>query len=190
MEFFDKGDPCNDGMPYRFPVTTLNISRKKNKENKWVIEDKQFLKSACKKDIYRYNIFVSEGNKIASCCFSGEQVIKVYKEGIEYLITIKDFVKLFSNNDINKNINTNYLIDSFNFEKNIYEKTNIVGILCKNNEQNTLIEIEINELIIKVTPDHIFNALDLKDNVFKEICALDLLKNKDRFLLPIEEEIL
>lgn len=68
MEFFDKGDPCNDGMPYRFPVTTLNISRKKNKENKWVIEDKQFLKSACKKDIYRYNIFVSEGNKIASCC--------------------------------------------------------------------------------------------------------------------------
>jgi ribonucleoside-triphosphate reductase (formate) len=68
MEFFDKGDPMNDGMPYRFPVVTLNISKKKDKEGKWVIEDKQFLKSACKKDIYRYNIFVSEGNKIASCC--------------------------------------------------------------------------------------------------------------------------
>jgi ribonucleoside-triphosphate reductase len=68
MEFFDKGDPLNDGMPYRFPVVTLNISRKKNKEDNWVVEDKQFLKSICKKDIYRYNIFVSEGNKIASCC--------------------------------------------------------------------------------------------------------------------------
>jgi ribonucleoside-triphosphate reductase (formate) len=68
MEFFDKGDPMNDGMPYRFPVVTLNISKKRDKEGKWVIEDKQFLKSACKKDIYRYNIFVSEGNKIASCC--------------------------------------------------------------------------------------------------------------------------
>lgn len=68
MEFFDKGDPMNDGMPYRFPVVTANISRKKNKEGKWIIDDKQFLKSICKKDIYRYNIFVSEGNKIASCC--------------------------------------------------------------------------------------------------------------------------
>lgn len=68
MEFFDKGDPMNDGMPYRFPVATLNISKKKDKESKWIIEDKQFLKQACKKDIYRYNIFVSEGNKVASCC--------------------------------------------------------------------------------------------------------------------------
>jgi ribonucleoside-triphosphate reductase len=68
MEFFDKGDPMNDGMPYRFPVATLNISKKKDKEGKWIIEDRQFLKQACKKDIYRYNIFVSEGNKVASCC--------------------------------------------------------------------------------------------------------------------------
>ncbi|MDD5651152.1 MAG: anaerobic ribonucleoside-triphosphate reductase [Candidatus Nanoarchaeia archaeon] len=68
MEFFDKGDPCNNGMPYRFPVVTLNVSKKKNKDGNWIIEDKQFLKSICKKDIYRYNIFVSEGNKIASCC--------------------------------------------------------------------------------------------------------------------------
>ncbi|OQB40862.1 MAG: anaerobic ribonucleoside triphosphate reductase [candidate division CPR1 bacterium ADurb.Bin160] len=68
MEFFDKGDPLNDGMPYRFPVSTLNISKKINKDNEYVIEDKQFLKSACKKDIYRYNIFVSESNKVASCC--------------------------------------------------------------------------------------------------------------------------
>ena len=68
MEFFDKGDPLNDGMPYRFPVATLNIAKKKDKDGKWIIEDKKFLKSACKKDIYRYNIFVSEGNKVASCC--------------------------------------------------------------------------------------------------------------------------
>lgn len=68
MEFFDEGDPCNNGMPYRFPISTLNISRKKDKENKWIIEDKKFLKSVCKKDIYRYNLFVSEGNKVASCC--------------------------------------------------------------------------------------------------------------------------
>lgn len=68
MEFFDKGDPANDGLPYRFPIATLNISKKKNAKNEWEIEDKVFLKSSCKKDIYRYNVFVSEGNKVASCC--------------------------------------------------------------------------------------------------------------------------
>lgn len=64
MEFFDKGDPSNQGLPYRFPVVTINISKKDNDD----IIDKKFLKSVCKKDIYRYNIFVSDTNKIASCC--------------------------------------------------------------------------------------------------------------------------
>jgi hypothetical protein len=187
MEFFDEGDPLNDGMPYRFPIVTLNISKKKDKDNKWVIEDKQFLKSACKKDIYRYNIFVSEGNKIASCCFSGEQIIKVYKDENEYLLSIKDFVELFSKDLIDSNIDTGYLIDSFNFKNNIYEKSKVTGVLCKENEQNVLIEIEIDNLILKVTPDHIFTVLDLNDNSIKEIEALDLLQNKDRFLLPVEE---
>lgn len=187
MEFFDKGDPMNDGMPYRFPVVTLNISKKKDKEDKWIVEDKIFLKQACKKDIYRYNIFVSEGNKVASCCFSGEQIIKVYKEDKDYLISIKDFIELFSKSNIGKSINTGYLIDSFNFNSNQYEKTNITGILCKDNEINTLIEIEIGGLVIKVTPDHIFNALDSVDNSIKEITALDLYNNSDRYLLPVEE---
>jgi ribonucleoside-triphosphate reductase len=68
MEFFDKGDPMNNGMPYRFPIATLNISKKQDKQGNWIIEDKDFLKSCCKKDIYRYNIFCSEGAKVASCC--------------------------------------------------------------------------------------------------------------------------
>ena len=27
MDFFEKGDPKNNGMPYRFPVTTVNFSK-------------------------------------------------------------------------------------------------------------------------------------------------------------------
>ena len=64
IEFFDKGDPLQDGLQYRFPVTTLNFS--KTKEGK--IEDEKFLNYVVEKDIYRYNIFVSEGEKVASCC--------------------------------------------------------------------------------------------------------------------------
>jgi len=69
MEFFDKGDPSNEGMPYRFPICSINISKTKNViNNEWIIEDKEFLESICNKDIFRYNIFISEGFKIASCC--------------------------------------------------------------------------------------------------------------------------
>lgn len=187
MEFFDKGDPLNDSMPYRFPVATLNISKKKDKDNHWIIEDKKFLKSACKKDIYRYNIFVSEGNKVASCCFSGEQIIKVYKKGKEFFMSIKDFVELFSKTLVDKNIDTGYTIDSFNFDSNNYEQTQITGVLCKKNSEDYLIEIEIDNLVIKVTPDHIFQVLDVMDNTIKEVDALSLYNNKDRYLLPIQE---
>lgn len=64
LEFFDKGNPMLDGMPYRFPVVTINIT--KNKDND--VLDQAFLKYITNLDIYRYNIFTSEGTKVASCC--------------------------------------------------------------------------------------------------------------------------
>jgi len=67
LDFFDKGDVSAGGRVYRFPIVTLNMGKKK-KGNDWIIEDKKFLAKACKRDIYRYNVFVSEGTKVASCC--------------------------------------------------------------------------------------------------------------------------
>lgn len=67
IDFFDKGDPLKNGIPYRFPVVTINLSKKQEK-GKELIVDNKFLKKICKKDIYRYNIFVSSGTKVASCC--------------------------------------------------------------------------------------------------------------------------
>jgi len=67
LDFFDKGDPLKGGMPYRFPVITINLSKKKWGE-KWIIEDNEFLHDLTRRDIFRYNIFCSEGMKIASCC--------------------------------------------------------------------------------------------------------------------------
>lgn len=64
LEFFDMGNRLNDGMPYRFPVVTLNISKDKNGK----VMDDEFLRYVTGLDIYRYNIFTSEGTKIASCC--------------------------------------------------------------------------------------------------------------------------
>jgi ribonucleoside-triphosphate reductase len=69
ISFFDKGDPLNNGLPYRFPVVTINMSKVKNEETgEFEIKDNRLLEDILNKDIYRYNIFVSEGNKTASCC--------------------------------------------------------------------------------------------------------------------------
>jgi len=67
MDFFDKGDPMNGGRNYRFPVVTLNISKEINNGSIRIM-DEEFVKKISKHEIYRYNILVSEGSKVASCC--------------------------------------------------------------------------------------------------------------------------
>jgi len=64
-EWFKKGDPIS-GLPYRFPVVTLNIRTDDNRE---IIDEESFnyfseinLEKGC------FNIYISSGNKIASCC--------------------------------------------------------------------------------------------------------------------------
>lgn len=64
MNFHNLGDPMNNGIPYRFPVATINYSKTDDNE----IEDEQFLHDTCKLDISRFNIFTSKGTKVASCC--------------------------------------------------------------------------------------------------------------------------
>ena len=64
MDFFEKGDPKNNGMPYRFPVTTVNFSKNEELE---ILDDK-FLKEFCKRDVSRFNLFNSMGTKVCSCC--------------------------------------------------------------------------------------------------------------------------
>ena len=64
-DWFSKGDPLS-GLPYRFPVVTLNL---KADENHNIIDQKALeyyskinLEKGC------FNIYISSGNKIASCC--------------------------------------------------------------------------------------------------------------------------
>lgn len=64
MNFHNLGDPMNNGIPYRFPVATINYSKTDDNE----IEDEEFLHDTCKLDISRFNIFTSKGTKVASCC--------------------------------------------------------------------------------------------------------------------------
>lgn len=70
VDFFDKGDPSQNGMQYRFPVVTVNMSKHWNEEKQQyeLDKDNELLAYITKKDIARYNQFTSEGQKICSCC--------------------------------------------------------------------------------------------------------------------------
>lgn len=70
IDFFDKGDPSQNGMQYRFPVATVNMSKHWNEDKKCfeLDSDNEMLAYITKKDIARYNIFCSKGEKICSCC--------------------------------------------------------------------------------------------------------------------------
>lgn len=80
IDFFDKGDPSNGGMPYRFPVVTLNYSKKIDEKGKlYIDDDNSLLNYMCKKDITRYNNFNSEGSKVCSCCrlISNQEMVEM-----------------------------------------------------------------------------------------------------------------
>lgn len=64
-DWFEKGDP-QTGLPYRFPVCTLNIRIDDDKN----IIDKEAFDYFCKINMNNspFNVYISSGHKIASCC--------------------------------------------------------------------------------------------------------------------------
>lgn len=70
IDIFDEGDPLRNGLQFPFPVTTINlaITIDENGNRKLAEENNRLLEYITSKDISRYNIYVSEGTKVASCC--------------------------------------------------------------------------------------------------------------------------
>lgn len=68
LNVMDDGDILHNNRPIEFPVTTLNISRATDKDGNNYFEDPESVDWYCSHDIPRYNLYLSEGQKIASCC--------------------------------------------------------------------------------------------------------------------------
>ena len=69
IDVFNEGNPLKGGLQFAFPVTTMNFSVQYNeKGGREIQEPNRLLNYVTKKDIKRYNIYVSEGTKVASCC--------------------------------------------------------------------------------------------------------------------------
>ena len=64
-----RGDVLHDNRPIEFPVCTINVSRGTKEDGSYYFEDPEFVDNFCKRhDAPRYNIYVSEGSKVSSCC--------------------------------------------------------------------------------------------------------------------------
>ena len=70
LDIFDEGDPLRNGLQFPFPVTTVNlaITIDKDGNRKLAEENNKLLEYITSKDISKYNIYCSEGTKVASCC--------------------------------------------------------------------------------------------------------------------------
>ena len=70
IDIFDAGDPLRNGLQFPFPVTTINLSilYDEKGERKLTNPDDKLFNYIIGKDISKYNIYCSEGTKVASCC--------------------------------------------------------------------------------------------------------------------------
>lgn len=151
MDIMDAGDVARNGLPITFPVTTLNISIDDNRE----VVDPEFVKKICKHDVFRYNIFVSQGNKIASCCFTGDQMLSYFnEEGVLCYKTFKEYVEQFVDGLGEQHLENSkdYIIDPESGEM-----APITGVICMKNDWQKIITIELkNGEVIKATPNQKF----------------------------------
>ena len=190
IDFFSAGDPSRNGAQYRFPVSTVNMSKIWDEERQCYTLDKnnELLKYIVHKDIPKYNIFCSEGTKVASCCLGGDELIEVYNEdGVKTISDIRSFVNLYLKDGQNEaKINDNIYIMSMNKDGDL-EKVKITGVLKKKNNMSQLVHIKVNDRVISVTPDHMFKVKDKESGNLLDVSALEISRNKDRYLLPVTD---
>ena len=182
MDVMDNGDPLHDHRVIEFPVVTFNISRREKEDSTYEFEDPEWVEEFCNKhDIYRYNIYVSSGLKVASCCLKKDQMISYYDgNGILTWDTIEHFVK--SKLPEGK---SDYKIHENNFCEKVMDPITgdleyITGVREIKNDFGKLIHIELeNGVTLDVTPNH--KIFDKKSN--RLVTAAEILENPDNYEL-------
>ena len=154
MDIMDAGDKCHDGRPITFPVSTVNISRVDGKNGLYKFAEPEFVDHVCKNhDIMRYNIYVSSGQKVASCCASFDTSIE-YKdiEGNIYSEAIGSFVeKHLIGRESEARLDGTYLI------RTPYGDSRITGVVKLPNNHRRLVKLTFaNGQVLEVTPNHKF----------------------------------
>ena len=179
LDVMDNGDPLHDHRPIEFPVTTLNMSRATDENGNKYFEDPESIDWYCSHDVPRYNLYLSEGSKVASCCFDGSQRFPYYdKTGKLTYETFETFVSKYIGKGLEQYTIPENERNCKVLDPSTNEKVEITGVLRRDNQWGELIQIELeNGQIIKATPDQLF----LDKNSGEMVSAKELLENPDKY---------
>lgn len=150
--------------------------------------DKENYKFVCDEYARGHSFFTymsDTADSLSSCCFDGNEVISIYQNGKRQSIPISDFVEQYNNN-LEKKIDNQYIIKSYNTEKQEYEDSKITGVL-KKDYQDELYEFNIDDKIIRVTPEHIMMVKNITTDEIEYIPAKYVYMNLDNYLIAIDE---
>ena len=147
IDIFDEGDPLRNGLQFPFPVTTINLGIRVNENGERELEDKnnRLLDYITGKDISKYNIYCSEGTKVASCCLASTTKVLAKVDGYVKYLTV---AQLFDIWDVSQNEKTIEIMGDNCFVK-------VIKGWKINNDNNVLNKITLeNGCVISTTLDH------------------------------------
>ena len=158
MDVMDNGDPLHDHRVIEFPVVTFNISRREEKDGTYEFEDPEWVEEFCNNhDIYRYNIYTSEGMKIASCLSYNTPFTFTDKDGNTYTLPIGDYVETrLDNTDLgDDDAIEKYLDGSDKVLSRHGEYASIIRVVKLKNKSGKLVRINFTSGDqLWCTPDH------------------------------------
>lgn len=125
-------------------------------------------------------------DSLSSCCFKGDEVIKITENGIETSYTLKDFVEKYMSENSESKIDKDIYIDSYTNSGNKEEKIKISGLL-KKKYTGEMYVFNINGRTIEVTPDHLLLVRKISDNTIQSIPAKYVYENIDEYEIGIDE---
>ena len=176
-----------------FPVETMALLSENGD-----IKDKEYADFTAEMYAEGHSFFTyvsDNADSLSSCCFEGDEIIEVVKDGKEERFSIKNFVEQFTteNDNIGITVDTGYKIKSFNFVEDghnhyIGHLTDITGVLRKSYTGKMYTFTFNDGMYLKVTADHPFIIL-LNNNKLEEITAEDtynkwIKDGKGSFALP------
>ena len=179
MNIMDNGDPLHDHRVIEFPVVTFNISRRQKEDGTYEFEDPEWVEHFCNNhDIYRYNIYISEGMKVASCHDFNDLLYYEDEEGKQLVEPIGEFVtRHLSNGETEVDIVEKLYVRGSN-----NERIPISGAFKIPNTSGKLIEFDFdNGQVLRITPDHKFRVTNSQGEI-KVITAEEISQNRSEYI--------
>lgn len=127
-------------------------------------------------------------DSLSSCCFEGDEMIKIFVDGKEQSVTIKDFVNKFAGDDevSEGKVSEDIRVVSYNQNGETDNNTKVTGYL-KKKHSDTMYKFAVGEKSITVTPDHVLMVRRKSDGEILSVPAEYVFNDIDNYEIAVEE---